>query len=132
MLSLAETNSIDCQSVDFSYTFTGTYAGMGDSGSADTDPYTLCDGNQWLHFYRLSPMRHYLTIESRNVSSPSTAPMRSIMLSIVGDEDTTGIVKLYDEERKSSETYDLSGRRLPAGSKPRGLIIENGKVTFKK
>ena len=127
--ALAETNSIDCQSVDYKYTFTGTYAGMDDSGS---DKYTLCEGNQWLHFYRLSPMRHYLTIESRNVSSPSTAPTRSIMLSIVGDEDTTGIVKLYDEERKSSETYDLSGRRLPAGSKPRGLIIENGKVTFKK
>ena len=127
--ALAETNSIDCQSVDYKYTFTGTYAGMDDSGS---DKYTLCEGNQWLHFYRLSPMRHYLTIESRNVSSPSPASMRSIMLSIVGDEDTTGIVKLYDEERKSSETYDLSGRRLPAGSKPRGLIIENGKVTFKK
>ena len=130
--AMAETNSIDCQSVDYKYTFTGTYAGMGDSGSADTDPYTLCNGNQWLHFHSLSPMRHYLTIESRNVSSPSTASMRSIMLSIVGDEDTTGIVKLYDEERKASETYDLSGRRLPAGSKPRGLIIENGKVTFKK
>ena len=128
----AETNSIDCQSVDYNYTFTGTYAGMGDSGSADTDPYTLCDGNKWLHFHSLSPMRHYLTIELRNVSSPSPASMRSIMLSIVGDEDTTGIVKLYDEERKSSETYDLSGRRLPAGSKHRGLIIENGKVTFKK
>ena len=130
--ALAETNSIDCQSVDYKYTFTGTYAGMGDSGSADTDPYTLCDGNKWLHFHSLSPMRHYLTIVSRNVSLPSTAPMRSIMLSVVGDEGTTGIVKLYDEERKSSETYDLSGRRLPAGSKPRGLIIENGKVTFKK
>ena len=130
--ALAETNSIDCQSVDYKYTFTGTYARMDDSGSADTDPYTLCDGNKWLHFHSLSPMRHYLTIESRNVSSPSPALMRSIMLSIVGDEDTTGIVKLYDEERKSSETYDLSGRRLPAGSKPRGLIIENGKVTFKK
>ncbi len=127
--AIAETNSIDCQSVDYKYTFTGTYAGMGDSGS---DKYTLCEGNQWLHFYSLNPMRHYLTIESRNVSSPSPASMRSIMLSIVGDEDTTGIVKLYDEERKSSETYDLSGRRLPAGSKPRGLIIENGKVTFKK
>ena len=130
--AIAETNSIDCQSVDYKYTFTGTYAGMGDSGSADTAPYTLCDGNQWLHFHSLSPMRHYLTIESRNVSSPSPASMRSIMLSVVGDEDTTGIVKLYDEERKASETYDLSGRRLPAGSKPRGLIIENGKVTFKK
>ena len=130
--AMAETNSIDCQSVDYKYTFTGTYAGMGDSGSADTAPYTLCDGNKWLHFHSLSPMRHYLTIVSRNVSLPSTASMRSIMLSIVGDEDTTGIVKLYDEERKASETYDLSGRRLPAGSKPRGLIIENGKVTFKK
>lgn len=53
-------------------------------------------------------------------------------LSVLYLVDTTGIVKLYDEERKSSETYDLSGRRLPAGSKPRGLIIENGKVTFKK
>ena len=127
--AIAETNSIDCQSVDYKYTFTGIYAGMGDSGS---DKYTLCEGNQWLHFYSLNPMRHYLTIELRNVSSPSPASMRSIMLSIVGDEDTTGIVKLYDEERKSSETYDLSGRRLPAGSKPRGLIIENGKVTFKK
>ena len=130
--AIAETNSIDCQSVDYKYTFTGTYAGLGDSGSADTDPYTLCDGNKWLHFKSLNPMRHYLTIVSRNVSSSSPASMRSIMLSIVGDEDTTGIVKLYDEERKSSETYDLSGRRLPAGSKPRGLIIENGKVTFKK
>ena len=127
--ALAESKSIDCQSVDYKYLFTGTYEEMGDSGS---DKYTLCDGNKWLHFYRLSPMRHYLTIESRNVSSPSPASMRSIMLSVVGDEDTTGIVKLYDEERKSSETYDLSGRRLPAGSKPRGLIIENGKVTFKK
>ena len=71
--ALAERNSIDCQSVDYKYTFTGTYAGMGDSGSADTDPYTLCEGNKWLHFYSLSPMRHYLTIESRNVSSPSPA-----------------------------------------------------------
>ena len=126
---MAESKSIDCQSVDYKYLFTGTYEEMGDSGS---DKYTLCVGNKWLHFQSLSPMRHYLTIESRNVSSSSTASMRSIMLSIVGDEDTTGIVKLYDEERKSSETYDLSGRRLPAGSKPRGLIIENGKVTFKK
>ena len=130
--AIAETNSIDCQSVDYKYTFTGTYAGLGDSGSADTDPYTLCDGNKWLHFTSLNPMRHYLTIVSRNASSSSPALMRSIVLSIVGDEGTTGIVKLYDEERKSSETYDLSGRRLPAGSKPRGLIIENGKVTFKK
>ncbi|MGM9777609.1 MAG: GLUG motif-containing protein, partial [Prevotella sp.] len=129
--ALAETNSIDCQSVDFSYTFTGTYTGMGEVGSSYYDPYTICEDNKWMHFASLNPMRHYLTIHSRNASSPSPASMRSIMLSVVGDEDTTGIVKLYDEERKASETYDISGRRLPAGSQ-RGLVIENGKVVFKK
>ncbi|OYP68288.1 hypothetical protein CIK98_03505 [Prevotella sp. P2-180] len=126
--ALAETNSIDCQSVDYKYTFTGTYATMGDSGS---DKYTLSTDGTWMHFLSLKPMRHYLTITSRNATSNQAAPML-VLLSVIGEEDTTGIVKLYDEERKATETYDLSGRRLPAGSKQRGLIIENGKVTFKK
>ena len=126
--ALAETNSIDCQSVDYKYTFTGTYATMGDSGS---DKYTLSTDGSWKHFKSLKPMRHYLTITSRNATSNQAAPML-VLLSVIGEEDTTGIVKLYDEERKATETYDLSGRRLPAGSKQRGLIIENGKVTFKK
>ena len=126
--ALAETNSIDCQSVDYKYTFTGTYATMGDSGS---DKYTLSTSGSWKHFPSLKPMRHYLTITSRNATSNQAAPMY-VLLSVIGEEDTTGIVKLYDEERKATETYDLSGRRLPAGSKQRGLIIENGKVTFKK
>ena len=129
--ALAEAQSIDCQSVDYKYVFTGTYKEMGDSGSGSTDPYTLCEGNKWLHFKSLSPMRHYLTIQSRDASSASPAAMRSILLSIIGEEDTTGIVKIYDEQRMASETYDLSGRRLPAGSQ-RGLVIENGKVVFKK
>ena len=129
--ALAEAKSIDCQSVDYTYVFTGTYNGEGDSGSGSTDPYTLCEGNKWLHFKSLSPMRHYLTIQSRDASSASPAAMRSILLSIIGEEDTTGIVKIYDEQRRASETYDLSGRRLPAGSQ-RGLVIENGKVVFKK
>ena len=129
--ALAEAQSIDCQSVDYKYVFTGTYNEMDDSGLGSTDPYTLCEGDKWLHFKSLSPMRHYLTIQSRDASSASPAAMRSILLSIIGEEDTTGIVKIYDEQRRASETYDLSGRRLPAGSQ-RGLVIENGKVVFKK
>ena len=101
---------------------------MGDSGS---DKYTLSTSGSWKHFLSLKPMRHYLTITSRNATSNQAAPMH-VLLSVIGEEDTTGIVKLYDEERKATETYDLSGRRLSAGSKQRGLIIENGKVTFKK
>ena len=76
-------------------------------------------------------MRHYMTIQSLDASLASPALMRSILLSVIGEEDSTCIVKINDEERRASETYVLSGRRLPAGSQ-RGLVIENGKVVFKK
>lgn len=130
--ALAETNSIDCQSVDFSYTFTGTYADMGEGGSALYDPYTLWTDGTWQHFHSLEPMRHYLTITQRNLSYPSPASLSRIMLSVIGDEGTTGIVNMYSDERRAAETYDLSGRRVSAGTSQRGLVIENGKVIYKK
>ncbi|MGM9726338.1 MAG: BspA family leucine-rich repeat surface protein [Prevotella sp.] len=129
--ALAEAESIDCQSVDYKYVFTGTYVEKGESGTATTDPYSLWTDGAWHHFQTLEPMRHYLTIQSRNASSASPASMRSIKLSIVGEEETTGILKIYNDERRASETYDLSGRRLPAGSQ-HGLVIQNGKIVFKK
>ena len=128
--ALAEENSIYCQSVDYKYTFTGTYKSK-EGGVNDTDPYTLTTGGYWQHFGSLKPMRNYMTIQSLDNSLVSSFAAQSILLSVIGEEDTTGIVKIYDEERRASETYDLSGRRLPAGSQ-RGLVIENGKVVFKK
>ena len=128
--ALAEENSIYCQSVDYKYTFTGTYKSK-EGGVNDTDPYTLTTDGYWRHFSSLKPMRNYMTIQSLDNSLVSSFAAQSILLSVIGEEDTTGIVKIYDEERRASETYDLSGRRLPAGSQ-RGLVIENGKVVFKK
>ena len=55
-----------------------------------------------------------------------------IVLQVTGDESATGIVNLYDDNRKKNETYDLSGRRLPDNSLQRGLIIQNGKVVLRK
>ncbi len=130
--ALAETNSIDCQSVDFSYTFTGTYTAMGEGGSSYYDPYTLWTDGTWQHFQSLAPMRHYLTVTPRNPFFASAASLRSIMLSVIGDEGTTGIVNMYSDERKAAETYDLGGRRLPAGASQKGVMIENGKVIIKK
>ena len=127
----AVTNSIDCQSVDFTYTFTGTYNEMGESGATLYDPYTLWTNGTWQHFYSLEPMRHYLTIAPRHSASPA-ASISSIVLSVIGEENVTGIVNVYDEERKATETYDLSGRRLPAGSQQKGLVIRNGKVVYNK
>ena len=130
--ALAETNYIDCQSVDFSYTFMGTYTAMGEGGSSYYDPYTLWTDGTWKHFRSLDPMRHYLTVTQRNSSYASVVSLRSIMLSVIGDEGTTGIVNMYSDERKAAETYDLGGRRLPAGASQKGVVIENGKVIIKK
>ena len=130
--ALAEAKSIDCQSVDYKYVFTGTYNGEGESGSTLYDPYTLYSDGTWQHYRSLEPMRHYLTISSRNATTSAAAFMRSIMLSVIGDENATGIVKIYDEERRAKETYDLGGRRIPAGSQRNGFYIENGKVIYKK
>ena len=130
--ALAEAKSIDCQSVDYKYVFTGTYKEMGESGATLYDPYTLYTDGTWQHYHSLKPMRHYLKIESRNAMTSAAAFMRSIMLSVIGDEDATGIVKIYDEERRAKETYDLGGRRIPAGSQRNGFYIENGKVIYKK
>ena len=130
--ALAEEKSIDCQSVDYKYVFTGTYDEMSESGANPYDPYTLYGDGTWQHYHSLEPMRHYLTIESRNATTSTTAFMRSIQLSVIGDENATGIVKIYDEERRAKETYDLGGRRIPAGSQRNGFYIENGKVIYKK
>ena len=130
--ALADEVSIQCWSVDNTYTFTGTYNEMGDSGAGKTDPYTLYTDGKWYHFHRLSPMRHYLTITPQNSASASPAVLRSIVLTITGDEEATGIVTPYSQQRIATETYDLGGRRLPEGSQQRGLIIQNGKVIYKK
>ena len=129
--ALAEAESIDCQSVDYKYVFTGTYDEKGESGATLYDPYTLYTDGTWQHYRSLEPMRHYLKIESRNAMTSAAAFMRSILLSVIGDEDATGIVKIYDEERRAKETYDLGGRRIPAGSQRNGFYIENGKVIYK-
>ncbi|MDD6501479.1 MAG: discoidin domain-containing protein [Bacteroidales bacterium] len=125
----AESNSIDCQSVDYRYTFTGTYSGLGDGGTADSSPYALFSDGQWWHFRSLSPMRHYLTISSLTPSYLAAPAL--IVLQVTGEEGATGIVNPYDENRKKSETYDLSGRRLPEHNQ-HGLMIRDGKVIWKK
>ena len=125
----AASNSIDCQSVDYKYTFTGTYSGLGDGGTADSSPYALFSDGQWWHFQSLSPMRHYLTISSLTPSYLAAPAL--IVLQVTGEEGATGIVTPYDENRKQSETYDLSGRRLPEHNR-HGLMIRDGKVIWKK
>ena len=131
-LANAESKHIDCMSVDHTYTFTGTYNEMGEGGTEANSPLSLfdySDGNMWLNFHSLPAQRHYLVITPRDGSAPTLAPAR-VMLQVIGDETVTGIVNLYGRDKRSAETYDLSGRRV--GSNQRGLLIKNGKKVFVK
>lgn len=131
-LANAESKHIDCMSVDHTYTFTGTYNEMGEGGTEANSPLSLfdySDGNMWLNFHSLPAQRHYLLITPRNGSAPTLAPAR-VMLQVIGDETVTGIVNLYGRDKRSAETYDLSGRRV--GSNQRGLLIKNGKKVLVK
>lgn len=131
-LANAEGKHIDCMSVDHTYTFTGTYNEMGDGGTEANSPLSLfdySDGNTWLNFHSLPAQRHYLVITPRDGSAPTLAPAR-VMLQVIGDETVTGIVNLYGRDKRSAETYDLSGRRV--GSNQRGLLIKNGKKVLVK
>lgn len=131
-LANAESKHIDCMSVDHTYTFTGTYNEMGEGGTEANSPLSLfdySDGNMWLNFHSLPAQRHYLVITARDGSTPTLAPAR-VMLQVIGDETVTGIVNLYNHDKRSAETYDLSGRRV--GSNQRGLLIKNGKKVIVK
>lgn len=131
-LAKAESKHIDCMSVDHTYTFTGTYNEMGDGGNEADSPLSLfdySDGNMWVNFHSLPAQRHYLVITPRDGSTPTLAPAR-VTLQVIGDETVTGIVNLYSNDKRSAETYDLSGRRV--GSNQRGLLIKNGKKVLVK
>ena len=131
-LAKAESKHIECMSVDYTYTFTGIYNEMGDSGSEANSPLSLFDysaGNKWLNFHSLPAQRHHLVITPRDGSAQTMAPAR-IILQVIGDETVTGIVNIYSHDKRSSETYDLSGRRV--GSNQRGLLIKNGKKVLIK
>ena len=131
-LAKAESKHIECMSVDYTYTFIGIYNEMGDSGSEANSPLSLFDysaGNKWLNFHSLPAQRHHLVITPRDGSAQTMAPAR-VILQVIGDETVTGIVNIYSHDKRSSETYDLSGRRV--GSNQRGLLIKNGKKVLIK
>ena len=124
----AEDNGCFCQSVDYKYSFTGTYSGLSEVGTGSEAPYSLQSNGEWTHQSEISPMRHYLTVTSRNAAPLSS--LARISLVVIGDETLTGTVIPYSQEKRQTETYDLSGRLTH--SNPRGIVIRNGKKIIQK
>ena len=51
--ALSDENSIDCQSVDYTYTFKGTYSELANSNTLSNNPYALWEDGEWYHFASL-------------------------------------------------------------------------------
>lgn len=129
-LQAADVNSIYCQSVDYRYTFTGTYTGMRGDSNGTVTPYALFP-NGWMKFTTLPAQRHYLTVTPvEDGMRPQSAPSR-ISLRVDGEEEANGIITLYDDSEQQNSLvplYDLTGR-LTTGS---GFQIRDGKIIFVK
>ena len=127
ILERAANNSTDCGSVDYDYTFTGTYAGIPDMKSAGY--YALVDGvlrstdkpNVPLH-----PQRWYLDITPR--SGAKTSVKAQAIHILVDDEEATVGIEAPSME-KSSMAVDLTGRSIRGNVK--GLYIVNGKKVIR-
>ncbi|MCQ2206008.1 MAG: Omp28-related outer membrane protein, partial [Bacteroidaceae bacterium] len=127
ILERAANNSTDCGSVDYDYTFTGTYAGISDMKSAGY--YALVDGvlrstdkpNVPLH-----PQRWYLDITPR--SGAKTSVKAQAIHILVDDEEATVGIEAPSME-KSSMAVDITGRSIRGNVK--GLYIVNGKKVIR-
>ena len=123
-------NSVNCRSVDYVYTFHGTYTGITDMQSAGY--YALVDGalcstdkpNVHLH-----PQRWYMDITSRH-STPSTRP-QSIRIVVDGEDSVEGIKApaTLNGETSNPLAVDLTGRCIQGHAK--GVSIVNGKKVIR-
>ncbi len=122
-LQPAKVNSVDCGSVDYDYTFTGTYTTITDMYTRGY--YTLCDGYMKLADSAtdvLSPQRWYMEVTPRNGANATRAQV--IQFVVAGEDGVEGIEQLTTSGATHT-SYDLQGRRLTAPAK-RGIQIVNG------
>lgn len=110
----AESNSIDCSSVETKYTFTGTYAEISGAEMYGNGYYALSGGVLSLPAsseVSLESYRWYLKLESR--LGYFTAASRPISVRVVGEDnyETTGIAN-NSVSNKPVEYYNLKGEKI--------------------
>ena len=125
----AENNSVDCTTTTTRFTFTGIYKAITGSYTLMTKQYYVLDGEK---FSRASVVNYpkayqwYMTISSRNSSYATYNPAKEITISVLGEEEATGISQMQMENRQSS-VYDINGRMVNENSLKPGVYIKNGR-----
>jgi len=125
----AEKNTVDCSTTAANFIFTGTYIPA--RFLASRPYYTLSGGKlerlDGLNGPSVPPYHWYMKIESRNSGyAKYYNPAKEITISVLGEEEATGISQMQMENRQSS-VYDINGRKVNENSLKPGMYVKNGR-----
>ena len=121
----AEINSVDCSTTAAKFIFTGTYI---PAAFLPSRPYYALSGGKLerLNATAVYPYRWYMKIESRNSGYAKYYAAKEITISVIDEEETTGISQMQMENRQSS-VYDMNGRKVNENNLKPGMYIKNGR-----
>ena len=129
----AEENSIECSTMLAKYTFTGTYNTIPASTLIANNYYAMGGGSLVITdgTSDLKPFRWYMKIDARSPMYNVNLNAKPITISVVGEEEATGIneLRMTNDELP---VYDLNGRRVDENNLKPGLYIKNGKKVIIK
>lgn len=131
-LHKSENVTLDCSSIYTKYEITGIYNKM--TGSELNGCYAL-SGGSWKQIASnsyLNPFRMYLRITPREGSPYKVSPlaMTRISIHVKGEEGSTSIEELLQEQPKEEIIYDLMGRRVVTPVKGQIYIVGGKKRVY--
>ena len=124
----AENNSVDCTTTTTRFTFTGTYKSFSLLEIFMNSYYVVNDNklNRATSTFSIKPYYWYMTIKSRNSSYATYNPAKEITISVLGEEEATGIrqLRITNDELP---IYDMNGRVVSEKTLKPGVYVKNGR-----
>lgn len=126
--------TVSCQSVRSIFELRGIYERMRQADFAEMygTHYAISTEGGWWRTEGLNPFRAYLTIIPRSGTPVNAPAMRSIGITVGGEENTTGVTEVKTENGEGeTEIYDLQGRRINEITESGIYIVDGKKVIVK-
>ena len=126
--------TVSCQSVRSIFELRGIYEQMRQADFAEMygTHYAISTEGGWWRTEGLNPFRAYLTIIPRSGTPVNAPAVRSIGITVGGEENTTGVTEVKTENGEGkTEIYDLQGRRINEITESGIYIVDGKKVIVK-
>ena len=133
--------TVSCQSVRSIFELRGIYEQMRQVDFAEMHGthYAISTEGGWWRTEGLNPFRAYLTIIPRSGTPVNAPAVRSIGITVGGEENTTGVTEVKTEPTVDAsqngewktEIYDLQGRRINEITESGIYIVDGKKVIVK-